>query len=232
MKIVTINGQNHKGSSYTMGRMFAEQLAEPEDITEFFLPKDMPHFCLGCYKCIEDETACPFWQQKKVILDALEQADVFVFTTPNYCMAPSAPMKSLLDFLFDCWMVHRPKEWMFFKRAAIFSTSAGAGCAQPIKVINDSLTYWGVPQVISYGLPVHAKNWQEVDQKTKQKITKKIAKMAKRYQTEKPPKVGFKTKALFGFMGFLHKKGWDSSPAEQSYWQERGWLNGKKPWNR
>ena len=129
MKVVTINGQNHKGSSYAMGRMFAEQLATSDQITEFFLPKDMPHFCVGCYKCIEDETACPFWQQKKVILDALEQADVFVFTSPNYCMAPSAAMKSLLDLLFDCWMVHRPKEWMFSKRAAIFSASAGASFA-------------------------------------------------------------------------------------------------------
>lgn len=96
-----------------------------------------------------------------------------------------------------------------------------------LKVIKDSLTYWGVPQVISYGMPVHAKNWQSVDQNNKQKISKKIAQMAKKFQTEKPPKVGFKTKALFGLMGFLHKKGWDSSPVEQSYWQERGWLSGK-----
>lgn len=232
MKVVTINGQTHKGSSYAMGRMFAEQLATSDQITEFFLPKDMPHFCVGCYKCIEDETACPFWQQKKVILDALEQADVFVFTSPNYCMAPSAAMKSLLDLLFDCWMVHRPKEWMFSKRAAIFSASAGASCAQPVKVIKDSLDYWGVPVVLSYGTPVHAYNWQGVDEKTKAKITKKITAMAKKFATDKPPRVGAKTKLLFGFMGFLHKKGWDSSPVEAQYWRERGWLDGKKPWKK
>lgn len=43
-----------------MGRILADKLAEEEDIIEFFLPRDLNHFCLGCYSCIEDETKCPF----------------------------------------------------------------------------------------------------------------------------------------------------------------------------
>ncbi len=72
MKIVTINGQNHKGCTYHIGRILADKLAKPEDITEFFLPRDLNHFCLGCYRCVEDETLCPFWDEKKRILDAME----------------------------------------------------------------------------------------------------------------------------------------------------------------
>lgn len=60
MKIALINDQNHKGSTYHIGRMLAETLATSPDITEFFLPRDLNHFCLGCYQCIEDITKCPF----------------------------------------------------------------------------------------------------------------------------------------------------------------------------
>ena len=40
MNIVIINGQNHKGSTYHIGRMLAERVGG--NITEFFLPRD---FC-------------------------------------------------------------------------------------------------------------------------------------------------------------------------------------------
>lgn len=61
MKIVLINGQNHKGSSYHIGRMLAEQFPEGK-ISEFFLPKDLEHFCTGCYACIKNEENCPFYR--------------------------------------------------------------------------------------------------------------------------------------------------------------------------
>lgn len=54
MKITLIHGQNHKGSTYHIGKMLAEKF-EGVTITEFFLPKDLEHFCLGCYQCIEAE---------------------------------------------------------------------------------------------------------------------------------------------------------------------------------
>ncbi len=58
MKITTINSQNHKGSSYMIGRLLAERLTDADNITEFFLPGDLNHFCLGCYTCIENEREC------------------------------------------------------------------------------------------------------------------------------------------------------------------------------
>ena len=60
MKIVMIHGQNHKGSSYNIGRMIAEKISDENSIQEFFLPKDLNHFCLGCYACIEDDKKCPY----------------------------------------------------------------------------------------------------------------------------------------------------------------------------
>lgn len=232
MKTVIIHGQNHKGSSYHMGRLLAEKVTAEGEITEFFLPKNLNHFCLGCYSCIEDETKCPYWSEKKVILEAMEQADLFIFTTPNYCFAPSGSMKAFLDLMFDCWMSHRPKEWMFEKRAAIVSASAGAPNGRVIKTIKTSLSGWGIPYIKSYGIAVQAANWGTVKPKIKAKIEKSISKLAWKFRSDKKPHVGFATRFVFNLMGNMHKAGWDASPVEKQYWEERGWLNKERPWKK
>ncbi len=213
-----------------MGRILAEHLADAADITEFFLPRDIEHFCLGCYSCIEDETKCPFWSEKKVITDAMEQAELFIFTTPNYCMAPSGAMKSFLDLMFDCWMVHRPKEWMFKKRAVVLSASAGASCKKAMQPVKDSLFYWGVPVIKAFGIPVAAMNWDQVKPDKKEKIEKRLTRIAGGLSSARPPRVGIKTRVIFFVMGRLHAAGWDSSPVEQEYWRSRGWLDKNRPW--
>lgn len=232
MKTVLIHGQNHKGSSYHMGRLLADKLTEEANIAEFFLPRDLNHFCLGCYSCIEDETKCPYWSEKKIILDALEQSDLFIFTTPNYCLAPSGAMKSFLDLMFDCWMVHRPKDWMFAKRAVVISASAGASCKKAIQPVKNSLFYWGVPYIKTYGLPVQAMNWDMVKPERKVKIKKEIGRIAAQIDCSKPPRVGIKTKFIFNIMKMTHVKGWDSSPIEQEYWKDRDWLEKARPWKK
>jgi multimeric flavodoxin WrbA len=215
-----------------MGRLLADKIAAEDEITEFFLPKNLNHFCLGCYSCIEDEAKCPYWSEKKVILDAMEQADVFIFTTPNYCLAPSASMVAFLDLMFDCWMVHRPKEWMFEKRAVIFSTSAGAPNNSVIKTVKNSLSGWGIPFIKSYGIAVQAENWGMVKDEKKAKIEKNISKLAMKLLYDKKPYVGLKTRFMFSMMGKMHKAGWDASPVEKQYWEERGWLNNERPWKK
>ena len=230
MKIVMLNGQSHKGSTYHIGRMIAERIAGENEITEFFFPKDLPHFCLGCYRCIEDRAACPFREEKQRIMDAVDAADVLVVTTPTYCMHVSAPLKSFIDLTFDYWMAHRPLESMFRKRAVIVSTAAGAGTKSAMKDVQDALFYLGVPKIVKYGLAVQAQNWEQVADKKKAKIDRATAAIAKQ-MTAKPPRAGTRTRFLFFLMGKMHKKGWNSSPVETDYWKERGWLDGKKPWN-
>jgi multimeric flavodoxin WrbA len=78
MKIVMLNGQNHKGSTYHIGRQIIDKIDGKNEVTEFFFPKDLNHFCVGCYKCIEDTTACPYYDEKKVILKAVNYADLLV----------------------------------------------------------------------------------------------------------------------------------------------------------
>ena len=49
MKIAVINGQNHKGSTYHIGKQVADKLGG--EVTEFFLPRDFGDFCVGCTQC-------------------------------------------------------------------------------------------------------------------------------------------------------------------------------------
>lgn len=230
MKIVLIHGQNHKGSSYHIGRMIADKIDAKKDVREFFLPKDLNHFCLGCYRCIEGDENCPFYNEKKIIMEAVEAADILIFTTPTYCMRASAPMKSFIDLTFTYWMPHRPRKSMFSKKAVVVSTAAGSGAKSAIKDVTTTLFYWGVPYIKSYGIALQAMNWDMVSQKKKEKIQKDITQLAKKISNDKRPIVGIKTRFIFRLMAGMQLAGLGSSPSEKEYWKENGWLGKGRPW--
>lgn len=232
MRIAIIHGQNHKGSSYHIGRLVVEQMPGEHEIKEFFLPRDLNHFCVGCYRCIENDADCPWYEQKNAIISAMEAADLLVFTTPTYCMAPSAPLKSLLDLTFTMWMSHRPRGSMFRKKAVVVSASAGSSTAGATKGVAQNLFYWGVPEIYRYGARVQAKNWECVKPKIKDKITKDTAKLARKLGKNKPPRVGIRTRFMFRMMAGMQKANWSASPIEKEYWQNQGWLDKARPWKQ
>lgn len=231
MKIVLIHGQNHEGSSCQIGRMVAGKISGEKEITEFFLPRDLNHFCLGCYQCIEGDENCPFHEEKKNMMQAVEMADALIFTTPTYCLRASAPMKSFLDLTFTYWMSHRPRKSMFSKRAAVISTAAGAGAKTAVRDIATALFYWGVPVVKSYGAALQAMNWDMVSEKKKEKTEKAAERIARALSDKKQPRVGMKTRFIFRMMAGMQAAGWGSSPTEKTYWEKNGWLGKTRPWN-
>lgn len=230
MKIVLLNGQNHKGSTYHIGRMIADKIAGDNEIRAFFFPRDLNHFCMGCYQCIENEKACPYYEEKKVILDAIEEADLLIVTTPTYCMHVSAPLKSFIDLSFDYWMSHRPRKCMFMKRAVIVSTSAGSSPKSAMKDVEDALFYMGVPSITKYGIAVQAMNWDGIKASKKEKIDKDTTRIAQKMNNVEKPHVGIKTRFVFYMMRMMQKNGWGSSPVEKAYWEQNGWLGSKRPW--
>ncbi len=84
MKIVLIHGQEHKGSTWNVANILLNNISCDKEVEEFFLPRDLDHFCLGCYRCIEGREKCPYWEEKKRIDDAILKADLLIFTTPTY----------------------------------------------------------------------------------------------------------------------------------------------------
>ena len=230
MKIALINGQNHKGSTYHIGRMLAEKLAPPEEIEEVFLPRDMPEFCCGCINCIvKSEKLCPHYKYTKPITEIMDAADVLIFTTPVYVFHATGSIKALLDHYAYRWMVHRPETKMFSKQAVCIATAAGAGMKSACKDVKDSLFFWGVGKVYSYAVAVMSASWDDVNVKIKAKAEKRTDELAekikKRYGKVKP---ALKTKGLFYFMRFMQGK--IKLQADNAYWKEKGCDKKVRPW--
>lgn len=227
MKAVIINGQNHKGSTYNIGIGLAEKLADKDEITEFFLPRDLNHFCLGCYSCMKDMTICPYYAEKKVIADAMTEADLLIFTTPNYCMLPSAPMKSFIDLFYQYWLPHRPQADMFGKKAVVISTTAGMGAGKVCSQMKRTLAYWGVPYIKKYAVSVQASSWADVSNSKKEKIEKDISRLAGKISHARVGKPSPYIRFMFNMMALTKKNPEDP---EAEHWKQQGWLDGKKPW--
>ncbi len=228
MKIVIINGQNHKGSTYHIADKLARKVGG--EITEFFLPKDFGEFCLGCTQCFTtDERKCPHYNKLKPITDAMDEADLIILASPVYVYHVTGSMKAFLDHYGYRWMVHRPEEKMFRKQGVCISTAAGAGMKSANKDMADSLFFWGIPKVYKYGNAVASIDWNHVSDKKMQEIEKKTDSLAKAIiRNNGRVKAGLKTKGFFHIMRALQKKGWNERDVE--YWREKGWNGKKRPW--
>jgi hypothetical protein len=75
-----------------------------------------------------------------------------------------------------------------------------------------------------------AMNWETVKDKKKAEIEKKVTRLSAGIARTGKPHVGIQTRMLFRMMAGMHKSGWDSSPVEKAYWEERGWLGKSRPW--
>ena len=230
MKIVMIHGQNHKGSTWNISNLLVQKIPGEKEVREYFLPRDLNRFCTGCYACLEARERCPYWREKAPIQQDLLEADLLIFTSPNYCMMPSAPMKAFLELFFTNWMSHKPLPALFSKRAVVISSAAGAGAKNTVKLIEKNLENWGIPEVHPYAAVVNAMNWEMVPPKKKARIEKDMDKLARKLSRSGRVSVGIKTRILFWFYGSMQKAGWGASPAEKQYWIENGWLSGGKPW--
>lgn len=232
MNITVIYGTEHRGSTYNIVQLFLQKLKDNEsEVSEFFLPKDMPHFCQGCSLCfIKGEGFCPHYESVNKIREAMERADLLIFSSPVYVYHTTGQMKALLDHFGYQWMVHRPNKTMFGKMALVVSTAAGAGIKHTFKDITDSLTFWGVGKIFRYGKAVAAVNWEGVNDRIKMSVRRDVDKISaeikKAYGHVTP---SIKVKVLFHTMRLVQKKA-GFNQADAAYWKKQGWLNGKKPW--
>ncbi|AJA47359.1 NADPH-dependent FMN reductase [Clostridium pasteurianum DSM 525 = ATCC 6013] len=234
MKIVVIYGTEHRGSTYNISQLFLEKLrSKPEEVVEFFLPKDMPYFCVGCAKCFTvSEKLCPHYSRINPIKEAMEKADLMILTSPVYVFHASGQMKAFLDHFGFQWMVHRPNKTMFSKMALIISTAAGGGMKSTNKDIKDSMNFWGVGKIFTYGKAVAAINWEGVSEKKKIEINRDVeriaAKILSRFGNIKP---SLKVKKLFYIMRLVQKR-FTINAVDKEYWESQGWLGHKRPWKR
>ena len=238
MKIAVINGTEKQGITFKIKEMFLAPFRGNAEISEFYLPKDCPTFCAGCTTCfIKGEDNCRNSQHSKPIRQAIENADLLVFTSPAYVMHATGAMKSFLDHMAFRWLPHRPHPAMFAKRAVIITQCLGAGAKSAAKDIKDSLAWWGISKIgIFTTRLMHDVFWDKLPPKKQSSIAKKIKKFANKFARinyAKPAHTSCKTKGKFYLCRMIQKtirkKQIESLDAE--YWAEQGWLGKRRPWH-
>ncbi len=230
LKIVLIHGQNHKGSTYHIGRQLAEKLEG--EITEFFLPRDFGEFCTGCTACfMKGEANCPHHEKLRPIDLAMQEADVLILASPVYVFHVTGPMKAWLDHYGYRWMVHRPEEGMFTKQAVCIATAAGGGMRSTNKDMAHSLFFWGVGRVYRYGVAVRATAYSQISAKRNAAIDRKTTALAKQIKNRVGRvKPGLKTRGFFALMRQAQRRG--LMETDSAYWREKGWTEKGRPWKR
>jgi len=231
MKIVVVYGSpRKKGNTHRMAQIFKEEMSRSGEVefTEFFLPDALPAFCGGCMNCFNyGREKCSNAQYTLPILDALLEADAFIFTTPVFVLQASGGMKNFFDHFGHIFIVHRAEEAMFKKKAFVLSSTAGAGLGAAIKTVDTNLKFWGVNRVYSRGVALHAVEWERMSPKRKARIERKIKKDAIRFYKEvakgKKRRAYLTPRVVFRFMRRMIKT-YDDTSLDKQYWQEKNWF--------
>ncbi len=237
MKITVINGTEKKGVTYKLKEIFLDCLRDKAEITEFYLPKDCPNFCVGCTTCFRAEQhKCKDAEYVQKIEKAMFEADLLVFTSPVYVYHATAAMKNMLDHFGYRWMPHRPAKKMFGKRAVIITQCLGGGAKSTVKDIKDSLSWWGVSdiRVCSFKLMSEIE-WDKISDKKRKEMTAKVEKTAEKVKLinySKPARTNIATKCKFYMVRMLQTSLGKANPdyTDYKYWKANGWIDSARPW--
>lgn len=239
MKITVINGTEKHGVTHKLKELFLEPFKATAEITEYYLPKDCPSFCVGCTGCfIKGENTCKDYVYINEIETSLLKADLIVMTSPAYVMHTTGAMKALLDHFGYRWMPHRPAPEMFGKRAVIITQCLGAGAKTTAQDIKHSLSWWGISKIgVFNGALMGDIVWDKLSKKKRKSLTNKISKLASKFAKinyAMPAHTKLVTKIKFKLCRLIQKKVQKSGNAglDCKYWQEHGWLGKNRPWKR
>lgn len=230
MNITVIYGTERKGCTYNIAQEVIKNI-ENANVSEIFLPRDLPEFCISCVRCFtEEKGTCTHSQFTLPIREKLLSADLIILTSPVYSYHVSGQMKVFLDHFANMWMVHRPEKSMFFKQGLVISTASGPVYNATLKEMKDSLDFWGVSKTYKLGFAVFETRWNNISAKTKDKILKKTKKTANKIQMESgKTKPSFRVRKWF-FISRMMQKYMKSNPPDVSYWNEMGWTGSVRPW--
>jgi len=123
MKITIINGSSRKGNTYAVTQIFKNEMTACGEVkfTEFYLPQDMPMFCIGCASCFDKgEQTCPNAEYTMPIFESLLGADAVIITTPVYVMQAAGAVTAFLNHSGFLSLVHRPHRECSAKRLLFF----------------------------------------------------------------------------------------------------------------
>lgn len=232
MEITIIHGQAHKGSTYHITDLIKENITDSgTNVHEYFMIKDTPGYCIGCFNCIKDgEQYCPHADKVQEIASSMIKSEIIIIDSPTYCYEMTGQLKTLFDHFGYMWMSHRPRKEMFNKIGIAVSSAAGAGAKNVVKSIERQMFWWGIPKVYKISANVSAMRWDEVSEKNRIKITNDIKSMSSSIKnTIGSVKPNIKMKFLFNIMRKMHI-GNDWNITDRNYWDNNKWLGSIRPW--
>ena len=237
MNITVINGTEKHGVTYRLKEMFLEEFKDKANITEYYLPKDCPNFCVGCLNCtLKGEKTCKDAEYTEKIDKSLLEADLIVMTSPTYVFHATGAMKAFLDHFAYRWIPHRPAPEMFRKRAVIITQCLGSGAKSAAKDIKHSLSWWGISKIgIFTDALMSDIVWEKLSRKKQAELTGKIQKLSRKFahiEYTKPAHTNLITKFKVFFCRMMQKSIHKSDPEylDGKYWAEQGWLGKNRPW--
>jgi len=230
MKIAVFHGSPRLGNTYKATKIFMDELSKIGDVSfsEFYLPKDLPHFCTGCQLCLSGPPKrCPHAQYVTPILNAVLGADALIFSTPHHgASTMTASMKNLLDHLDFLILTVAPRAEIFSKKAFVITT--GSGSIAAIKPIEKFLKNWGINRVYSVGFRMFTDKWNKMPEKKQLKFQKMLQKSARKFYKAKKKRPYFSTRFMYRVFKFIIKKYIGEGNYPYEYWKEKGYFK-KRP---
>ena len=227
MKVVVFHGSPRKGNTYTATKLFMDELSRCGEVSysEFFLPKDVPEFCMGCQLCLSNSREkCPHACYIDPIYQKIMDADALVFATPHFgACSMSGGMKTLLDHLDFLTLTVAPRREIFSKKAFVLSTGTGSVAAiQPIKKY---LKNWGINRVYSIGIRMFIDKWDKMTADKQKKQEKIIRQAARKFYFVKKKAPYISSLFMYQMNKFILKKyvGEGNYPFE--YWKANGYFD-------
>ncbi|QNU67392.1 NAD(P)H-dependent oxidoreductase [Ruminiclostridium herbifermentans] len=232
MKITIVYGTERKGATYNIAQEVVKNI-ENSVVTEVFLPRDLPEYCISCFRCFtEEQGTCAHSRYTNQIREKLLWADLIILTSPVYSFHVSGQMKVFLDHFANMYIVHRPNKEMFHKQGLVIATASGPVYSKTLNEMKDSLDLWGVAKTYKLGFALMEVNWDKISEKIKKKITKKAKATAVKIKTNNGNiKPCFRVRKWFYVSRFMHKK-LKLNPPDVLYWEEKGWTGKVRPWHK
>lgn len=224
MKILVIMGSPRKGNTYQAAKKIEKSMQAMGSVEFEYLMLGDTNLsqCRGCFVCFtKGENHCPYKDDASAIEQKMHAANGLIFATPVYGMNVSALMKTFIDRF--SYIFHRPR--FFDKKALLLSTTGALGLKEVLDYLKLVAGIWGfeVSSCVGIVTPPGSISRRK-EQENNQKLEKAASVFYNSLQKERRPP-GLKDifvfraqKASFGELG-------QSSPADYTYWKEKGWLN-------
>lgn len=173
VNVTIIYGTLSNASMYNCVQLLLNRIELNMNISEFFLPKDLPAFNRGCFSyIINGEERRPHFNYVDSIVKSLDCSDLIILASPVFECDISTEMKSFLDHLNYRYMQDKTNYLMNNKIGLVMSTATGAGLFNTTRTLKRNLKSWGISKIFKFSDNLYDINSQDVSLKTNEKISK------------------------------------------------------------